>query len=75
MAQRLAAQAEEGFPGVRFTRPKTGRPWLAAQGPARQRTVRLPQGLDAALAARAEHDNATPSQVIRQVLSAYLVSG
>ncbi|MDR1189526.1 MAG: ribbon-helix-helix protein, CopG family [Bifidobacteriaceae bacterium] len=72
MVQRLAAQAEAGFPGVRFVKPRTGRPWLSGSGPSGTRTVRLPEGLDAALAARAKAENTTPSHVIREALRDYL---
>jgi hypothetical protein len=72
MVERLAAQAEAGFPGVTFTKPRTGRPWLSGSGPSGTRTVRLPAGLDAALLARARAENTTPSQVIREALQDYL---
>ena len=74
MVERLAAQAEEGFPGVEFVRPRTGRPWLAEAGPSGTRSVRLPAALDAAVVARAKADHTTPSSVIREALTRHLLS-
>jgi hypothetical protein len=57
---RLAKQAEDGFPGVTFTKPRV-------------RTVRLPQILDQAVETKAKDEGTTPSRVIRDALAAYLI--
>ena len=74
MVERLAAEAEQGFAGVEFVRPKTGRPWLGDHGPSASRSVRLPAALDAALIARARADRTTPSMVLREALTTHLAS-
>jgi hypothetical protein len=74
MVERLAAQAEAGFPGVRFAKPRMGRPWLNGTGPSGTRTVRLPSSLDAALVARATAEHTTASDIIREALYDYLAN-
>jgi hypothetical protein len=74
LVERLAAQADAGFPGVTFVKPKMGRPWaLSHTGPSGTRTVRLPGFLDDALVARAAADHTTPSDIMREALREYLL--
>lgn len=75
LVERLAAEAEAGFPGKTFTRPRKGRPWIGDAGPSGTRTIRLPASLDAALVARAAAEHITPSELIREALSDYLATG
>lgn len=75
LVERLARNAEEGFPGVTLVRPRTGRPPLGGDsGPAATRTVRLPPSLDAAVRARAEAERTTVSAVLRRALEEYLTT-
>ena len=71
---RLADQADAGFPDTTFTKPRMGRPWeISRTGPSHARTVRIPQALDAALIARARADGTTPSDLMREALQEYLL--
>lgn len=70
--ERLADEAEAGFPGKTLAKPRKGRPWLDDSGPSRSRTVRLPGNLDIALTVCAESENVSPSEIIREALSEYL---
>jgi hypothetical protein len=74
LVEQLAAQAEAGFPGVEFERPKTGRPLMDSSGPSRARTLRLPQPMDEALVKRAKAEDTTPSGVMREALGRYLAT-
>jgi hypothetical protein len=65
----ISAEIDAGYPGWRLT---LGRPPLA-KGPSRTRTFRIGSALDAALEARAEQDQVTPSEVVREALAEYLV--
>jgi len=71
LVERLAANAEAGFPGA-VLRP--GRPPLTSDSaPSITRTVRLPKSLDAALQARASADHRTASVIVREALAQYLI--
>ncbi|MDR0482598.1 MAG: hypothetical protein LBH13_05500 [Cellulomonadaceae bacterium] len=70
MFERAEAGELPGRPGTtRFGRPPTV---ASAQG-AVTRSVRLAVEEDALLRARAEREHTTPSQVMREALTAYLV--
>ncbi|MDR0593300.1 MAG: ribbon-helix-helix domain-containing protein [Bifidobacteriaceae bacterium] len=69
-----ARQAEDGFPGARFTNPPVGRPPLGGRGPSPARSVRLPPSMDRAVVALAQAEGATPSAVIREAVAEYLFS-
>lgn len=71
--ERLGIEAEDGFPGKTLAKPRKGRPWLG-DGPSGTRTVRLPSTLNAALIARAEAEQVSPSDIIREALSDYLAA-
>jgi hypothetical protein len=62
------AHPEEWIPGP--GRPRVGN---EMHGPTATRTVRIPDGIDKALKARAAADDTTPSEVIRRALVDYLV--
>ncbi|AXE37297.1 CopG family ribbon-helix-helix protein [Acidipropionibacterium virtanenii] len=66
----LVSNAEAGFPGVTPHR-MPGRPALGS-GPAKTVAVRLDPKLLEALRQRAEHDDQTPSEVIREALRQFL---
>lgn len=67
--ERLAANAEAGFPGV--TPRRAGRPTMG-DGPATTVAVRLDPALHRALEERVEHDHVSASDVIRDALRRYL---
>jgi uncharacterized protein (DUF4415 family) len=71
--QRLAEEAEHGYDvdAVIARRNKRGRPALGS-APASVESVRLDPELRDRLAARAQADGTTPSEVIRQALRDYL---
>jgi hypothetical protein len=53
--------------------PGPGRtPLEGRRGPTANRTVRIPEGIDKALRARAEADSTSPSEIIRKALTEYL---
>ncbi len=70
LVDRLADEAEAGY-DVDALRRRGGRPRLGS-GLAEVVPVRLDQALRAALAQRAEADNSTASDVIRDALRAWL---
>jgi hypothetical protein len=70
LIDQLAAEAEAGY-DVPTLRRRGGRRPIGS-GPADVVPVRLDPDLRAALAARAESDNTSASEVIRQALRAWL---
>jgi hypothetical protein len=70
MVDRLAAEAEDGY-DVEALRRRGGRRPMGS-GPADVVPVRLDPELRAALAERAESDNTSASEVIRDALRAWL---
>jgi predicted HicB family RNase H-like nuclease len=70
LVDRLAAEAEQGY-DVAALRGRRGRPPLGS-APAAVVPVRLDPELRAALAARAEADDVSASEVIRRALRAWL---
>ena len=70
LVEQLAAEAETGY-DVPTLRRRGGRPRLGS-GPAEVVPVRIDPELRAALAARADADAMTASEVIRQALRAWL---
>lgn len=70
LVEQLNDEAEAGY-DVSALRRRGGRPPLGS-GPAEVVPVRLDPELRAALAARADADDATASEVIRQGLRAWL---
>jgi len=70
VVEQLADEAEAGY-DVPTLRRRGGRPSLGS-GPAEVVPVRIDPGLRAALAARADADATTVSEVIRQALRAWL---
>jgi hypothetical protein len=70
LVERLSEEAEAGY-DVAVLRRRGGRPPLGS-GPADVVPVRLDPELRAALAARADADGSTASEVIRQALRAWL---
>lgn len=68
--QRLADEAEAGYDVVRLRRRGGRRP--LGSGPAEVVPVRLDPELRAALAARADAEDTSTSDVIRQALRAWL---
>ena len=70
LVDRLADEAEAGY-DVDVLRRRGGRPRMGS-GPAEVVPVRLDPALRAALAQRAEADNSTASDVIRDALRAWL---
>lgn len=69
LIDKISAEIEAGYPGWKLT---PGRPPLE-KGPSRTRTFRIGSALDAALEARAESENVSPSQIMREALAEYLV--
>ncbi|MCL2315861.1 MAG: ribbon-helix-helix protein, CopG family [Actinomycetia bacterium] len=67
---RIAAEAEAGYPDWQL---KIGRPPMD-KGPSRSRTFRLGSTLDAALEARAEAEQVSPSAIVRAALAEYLLA-
>jgi hypothetical protein len=68
--EQMAAEAEAGY-DVAALRPRGGRP-LMGSGPAEVVPVRLDPELRAAVEARAEADDTTTSEIIREALRRYL---
>jgi hypothetical protein len=71
LVAKLAARAEEGYNVDETLRRRGGRPTLGS-GPAAVESVRLEPELREALRARAEHDQESPSALIRKALRQYL---
>jgi hypothetical protein len=74
LVAKLAARAEEGYDVDETLRRRGGRPPLG-NGPAAVESVRLEPELREALRARAEHDQESPSAVVRKALRQYLKTG
>jgi hypothetical protein len=68
--ERMATEAEAGL-DVRTLRPRPGRPPMGS-GPAAALPVRLDPDLRRAVDARAEAENTTASEVVREALRRYL---
>jgi hypothetical protein len=71
---KLAARAEDGYDVDETLRRRGGRPLLGT-GPAAVESVRLEPELREALRARAQHDQESPSAVVRKALRQYLKTG
>jgi hypothetical protein len=74
LVAKLAARAEDGYDVDETLRRRGGRPLLGT-GPAAVESVRLEPELREALRARAEHDQESPSAVVRKALRQYLKTG
>jgi hypothetical protein len=74
LVAKLAARAEDGYDVDETLRRRGGRPLLGS-GPAAVESVRLEPELREALHARAEHDQESPSAVVRKALRQYLKTG
>jgi hypothetical protein len=73
----LADEAERGYDPAELMarRGKRGRPTLGGAGPSTVESVRLDPELNVQIAARAERDGVTTSDVIREALRRYLHAG
>ena len=72
--EALADEAERGYDPADLIarRGKRGRPTLGGAGPSTVESVRLDPELNEQIAARAEQDGVTTSDVIREALRRYL---
>ena len=70
----LADEAERGYDPAKLVarRGKRGRPTLGGGGPSTVESVRLDPEFNEQIAARAEQDGVTTSDVIREALRRYL---
>jgi hypothetical protein len=72
LIQELADEAEGGY-DPESLRPR-GRPSLSGEGPSPVVQVRLDRALRSRLDEVAEREQATPSEIVRRALNAYLPS-